>query len=92
MGLVLRKRQSRDRRSFSCSAEASAKLIAKNPEIGIRTLTRRPDLQGLRRFPIKDGFEEILMFYFPRYQGIEMVRVVRGTRNIAALLNEGQIR
>jgi hypothetical protein len=49
----------------------------------------RPELQGMRRFPASDGFENILLFYFPLHDGVDLVRVVHGSRDLEHLLAEG---
>jgi hypothetical protein len=43
----------------------------------------------MRRFPIFDGFEKILLFYFPLQDGVDLVRVVHGSRDLRKLLEEG---
>jgi hypothetical protein len=43
----------------------------------------------MRRFPVSDGFEKILLFYFPIQDGVDLVRVVHGNRDLEQLLNEG---
>ncbi len=50
---------------------------------------RKPELQALRRFPVSDGFEKILLFYFPLEDGVDLVRVVHGSRDLEGLLTEG---
>jgi len=42
---------------------------------------------NLRRWPVK-GFENWLIFYLPTDEGIDVVRVIHGARNIAALLDD----
>ena len=64
-------------------------MLAGQPEAGYRFLVRRPELQGMRRFPLSDGFEKTLLFYVPRNEGIEMVRVLHGNRDLERLLMEG---
>ena len=64
-------------------------MLAGQPEAGYRFFVRRPELQGMRRFPVSDGFEKILLFYFPLVDGIELVRVVHGNRDLERLLLEG---
>jgi toxin ParE1/3/4 len=39
---------------------------------------------GLRRFPVK-GFEKYLLFYLSGSQGIDVIRVVHGARDIGAI-------
>jgi len=48
-----------------------------------------PELQEMRRFPVTDGFEKILLFYFPTGDGIDLVRVVHASRDIERLLADG---
>jgi hypothetical protein len=43
----------------------------------------------MRRFPVGDGFEKILLFYFPLKDGIDLVRVVHGSRDLERLISEG---
>ena len=64
-------------------------MLAGQPEAGYRFFVRRPELQGMRRFPLSDGFEKTLLFYVPRNEGIEMVRVLHGNRDLERLLMEG---
>jgi len=43
----------------------------------------------MRRFPVTDGFEKMLLFYFPLKDGVDLVRVVHGSRDLERLLAEG---
>ena len=70
-------------------ADETSKMLARQPEAGYRFFVRRPELQGLRRFPLSGGFEKILLFYFPLPEGIDLVRVVHGSRDLERLLMEG---
>ncbi len=74
---------------FLKAADEAASMLAGQPEAGYRFFVRRPELQGMRRFPLSDGFEKILLFYLPLTDGIEMVRVVHGNRDLERLLMEG---
>jgi hypothetical protein len=42
----------------------------------------------MRRWPVK-GFEKILLFYFPLPDGLDLVRVVHGSRDLNRLFDEG---
>jgi len=44
-------------------------------------------LKGLRRFPVTD-FGNYLVFYLPRRDGIEVIRVIHGARDIEVLLGQ----
>lgn len=74
---------------FLRAADEAASMLAAQPEAGYRFYVRRPELQGLRRFPLSSGFEKILLFYFPLRDGIELVRVLHGSRDLERLLMEG---
>jgi hypothetical protein len=43
----------------------------------------------MRRFPVSDGFGKILLFYFPLQDGVDLIRVVHGSRDLERLLVEG---
>jgi hypothetical protein len=40
-------------------------MLATQPESGALFSVRAAELLGMRRFPVGDGFEKILLFYFP---------------------------
>ncbi|MBI4902809.1 MAG: type II toxin-antitoxin system RelE/ParE family toxin [Acidobacteria bacterium] len=58
---------------FIKAAEETASMLAGQAEAGYRFFVRRPELHGIRRFPLSDGFEKTLLFYFPMKDGIELV-------------------
>lgn len=60
--------------------------LAATPKMGVLCNFRRPALRQLRRWPVKD-FENWLIFYRPRRDGVEIVRLIHGARNIVALLD-----
>ena len=74
---------------FLAATEATLNLLASQPESGASFFVRKPELQGMRRFPVSSGFEAILLFYFPLRDGIDLVRVVHGSRDLERLLSEG---
>jgi toxin ParE1/3/4 len=74
---------------FLRAAESTVSMLAAQPEAGYRFFVTRPELHGLRRFPVSDGFEKILLFYFPLADGVDLVRVIHGNRDLAWLLREG---
>jgi toxin ParE1/3/4 len=47
---------------------------------------RRPALRRLRRWPVK-GFDNWLVFYLPRRNGVEIVPLIHGARDIESLLD-----
>jgi toxin ParE1/3/4 len=74
---------------FLSAAERALQLLATQPECGAPVLVRARELQGMRRMPVGGGFEVILLFYFPLRNGVDLVRVVHGNRNLERLLSEG---
>ena len=73
---------------FLKATDATLDRLAKAPEIGIPVLAERDELHGLRRYPVR-GFEKMLLFYFPLSNGVDLVRVVHGSRDLARLFDEG---
>jgi len=74
---------------FLAAADATATMLAGQPESGHRIFVVKTELHGMRRFPVTDGFESMLLFYFPLQDGIDLVRVVHGNRALQRLLTEG---
>ena len=73
---------------FKRQARHDFELLASMPEMGPRHHMKHPRLQGVRFWPIK-GFTNFLIFYFPIENGIEVMRVLHGARELtAALANE----
>jgi|ERR1035438_3580825 toxin ParE1/3/4 len=72
---------------FLTAAESTLAEIATHPGSGRPVFTRRGELQGLRRVPIGDGFEKLLLFYSPMPDGVDLVRVLHGSRDLAQILD-----
>ena len=70
---------------FLIAAHEVFSLLASQPEMGWRLKSNRRVLASLRVFRIP-GFDKVLVLYQPRAEGIEIVRVVHGSRNLQALL------
>ena len=65
---------------FLTNAEASFNDLAGRPMIGAPLTLQHPDLAGMRKWRIKD-FDNILIFYQPRPDGVSIVRVLHATRD-----------
>jgi toxin ParE1/3/4 len=76
---------------FLNAVDSTASLLARQPDSGLRTFVQKPEIKGIRRFPLLDGFESIILFYLPLTEGIELVRVVHGNRDLDQLLTEGPL-
>lgn len=70
---------------FLVAAHATFSLLATQPNMGWQPRFRHPGLELARVFRVKD-FERIIVIYIPRLDGVEILRVVHGSRNIEALL------
>ena len=71
---------------FLLSAHETFNLLAANPMMGWETRIKHPDLTGLRVFSVS-GFEKMLVFYRPHATGVEILRVIHGSRNLRALFD-----
>jgi toxin ParE1/3/4 len=74
---------------FLQASDNTLTLLATQPDSGSAFFVTKPELQGMRRFPVSDGFERILLFYFPLQDGVDLVRVVHGSRDLERPLLEG---
>lgn len=70
---------------FLVNAEASLTSLTEYPEMGAPLTLRRPELTGLRKWPVND-FEKFLIFYLPRDDGISIVRVLHAAQDWWGLL------
>jgi toxin ParE1/3/4 len=70
---------------FLGATEKALASLSIHPESGAPFFVRKAELQGIRRFPVSDGFEKILLFYLPLEDGIDLIRVAPGSRNIERL-------
>lgn len=71
------------------AAETTLDLLSTQPLSGNSVAARKSALHGMRRFPVSSGFENILLFYVPMDDGVDLVRVVHGNRELAQRLSEG---
>lgn len=73
---------------FLANAQASFNDLAGQPMIGAPLTLQNPLLAGLRKWAVKD-FENHLIFYLPRPDGVSIVRVLHGARDWWSLLAIG---
>jgi toxin ParE1/3/4 len=71
---------------FLLAAHETFSLVASQPNMGWHSRLKHPDLRALRVFRIK-GFDRILILYLPLLDGVEILRVVHGSRDVLALLH-----
>jgi toxin ParE1/3/4 len=68
---------------LSASHETFA-LLAENPNMGWASRLKNPALKTLRVFHVS-SFEKMLILYRPLPTGVDILRVVHGSRNLRAL-------
>ncbi len=73
--------------SFLTAAEETFKLLATMPMMGSLCRFELPEAAGVRFWRIK-GFPKHLIFYFPLADGVDIIRIIYGTRNIEAILTD----
>ncbi len=72
---------------FLVAAEESIEFVAKMPHIGSPREFRSSRLRNVRVWPVK-GFEDYLIFYRPTDDGIEVLRVLHGKRDIEEVFSD----
>jgi plasmid stabilization system protein ParE len=72
---------------FLAAAESAIDKLVAMPGKGAKREYFHPKLKGLRMWPIPD-FRKILIFYAQTDAGIEVVRVLRASRDIEDLLSK----
>jgi toxin ParE1/3/4 len=69
---------------FYRAAEVTFELLAGRPRIGKVNQFRSRFLSHVRTFPLK-GFPKHLVFYLPIEDGVEIIRVLHGARDLEIL-------
>jgi toxin ParE1/3/4 len=72
---------------FLDAAELAFELLAGMPELGTLCRFKSPQAAGLRVWPIK-AFENYLIFYRPTPEGIDVIRVIHGARDLESLFSD----
>jgi len=70
---------------FLANAGESFSDLSRNPEMGAPLSWRSPELAGLRKWRVS-GFENFLIFYRPRPDGVSIVRVLHAAQDWWTLL------
>ncbi len=70
---------------FLANAEASFTILSEQPLMGSPLTLRRPELVGMRKWRVKE-FDNILIFYLPRHDGISVIRVLHAAQDWWELL------
>jgi toxin ParE1/3/4 len=72
---------------FVDAVEATIENLKQTPRMGAPCDFTHPALSNVRRWPVK-GFENWLIFYIARKDGVEIIRVFHGARDIRALFDK----
>ncbi len=72
---------------FLDAAEITFKALARSPELGLRGEFRSAHLADIQRSRM-NGFENYLIFYRATADGIQVVRILHGARDIEAIFND----
>ena len=70
---------------FLRHAQASFEDLAAQPAMGAPLALRRAELAGLRKWRVRE-FDDLLIFYLPRRDGVSIVRVLHASRDWWQLL------
>ena len=70
---------------FLANAEATFSALCQRPFIGAPLTLRHPDLAGMRKWRTTD-FDNFLIFYVPRSDGVSIVRVLHAAQDWRTLL------
>lgn len=70
---------------FLTQAEASFDELAAQPLMGAPLMLKRPELAGLRKWRVK-GFDNYMILYIPRPDGVSIIRVLHASRDWWSLL------
>ena len=73
---------------FLDAIEETFRFLLANREVGQFCHFRSPHADGTRVWPVH-GFRNHLVFYRPKAEGIDVVRVLHGARDIEALFGAG---
>jgi toxin ParE1/3/4 len=65
---------------FLASAEVSFVALSEHPEMGSALKLQRPEFAAMRKWRIRD-FDNFLIFYEPRPDGVSVVRVLRASQD-----------
>lgn len=74
---------------FFEAVRATLAQLGKMPGLGSIFLTANPRLQRLRKWPVK-GFKQFLIFYIDQERQVEVVRILRASRDINSILADAE--
>ena len=74
-------------RRFVDAIQGAFDLLYHYPRAGARRPGRRPQLTHLRCWPVGGRFRQYVILYLPHDDGVEIVRVLHGARDVDGLMS-----
>jgi len=68
--------------AFLADLEKTMELLAVQRQLGWPCRATLPSLRGVRTFRVSNRFDKILVFYLVMPHGIDVIRVLHGSRNL----------
>jgi len=87
IGLYFAERAPEVRSRFQQAIDKTVRVLARSPNLGERCQFRNPQTKGMRKWRV-DGFPNHVIFYRPVGDKLEILRVLHGARDYAALFDE----
>ena len=72
--------------TFRVALQHVCELLVELPEAGSARTFRNPEMKGVRMLPVRK-FDNYLIFYRSTSEGLEIVRVVHGARDLPSLFH-----
>ena len=66
--------------------KAAIDKLCQMPEIGSPRFLKNPELAGLRMWPVS-GFDKVLIYYIPREDLLDIIRILHSARDREEELN-----
>jgi toxin ParE1/3/4 len=70
---------------YAFTMDETLKLLARMPRVGKQRTAVDPSLKGLRSWSVK-RYRNYLIFYLPFDDGIDVIRVVHGSRDLPRVI------
>jgi toxin ParE1/3/4 len=72
--------------TFRVALQHVCEMLVDIPEAGSTRTFRNPEMKGVRMLPVRK-FDKYLIFYRSTSEGLEIVRVVHGARDLPSLFH-----
>jgi toxin ParE1/3/4 len=86
IGLYFAERNQEVESRFYLELDKTIRMLADSPNLGERCQFRNPETKGMRIWQVSK-FSNYLIFYLPKDDQLDVVRVIHGARDYAAIFN-----